>query len=210
MEKYETILAICTVIFLFFVCAVAFDIAKSLWYKIKNREYSWESLKNLEKIDSLWTMLLVVAILVLGAYGSFYFYGQGIASEIKAHYSAIEEELQANLDYCHHCGEKFPEEYMYTSPSDDLFCPNCIYSDYEALLTGEVRICTSCEDFYYLSDTNGLGLCCDCEDHIIVECSMCTNYTYEWRNSGFSVCPDCMREVLDATDVEEIIRSLYE
>lgn len=121
--------------------------------------------------------------------------------------SSSDNETQPvfNFTACHYCDETAPEEYMFSS-NDELVCPSCVYGAYRDGISSNTGKCHECGDFFYMSDSFGLGLCYRCGKSCIADCTFCGQTMYAWDYNGtFHVCPSCLGEACTQTDIADIL-----
>lgn len=108
---YTIVIAVCTFLGFSFCLGVVIDIVKTVVYKAKGKEYTWETPIFLTKRSSLNTCILMAVGILLGLYFFFSF--------------VILFSSDDNIGKtCASCSEKVPAKYGIVI-DDEFFCPEC-------------------------------------------------------------------------------------
>lgn len=124
----------------------------------------------------------------------------------------IEEmlDLTGEIEICSFCGEAAPAQY-YIEVYEDRRCPRCIRNDILTITSDDVGKCYMCNDFYFTSDSRGLGICFSCGQSKVTMCNGCDMPVLPWPgNEGFSFCHVCMGQAMEDERVENAFRSYWE
>ena len=125
--------------------------------------------------------------------------------------SACDSQPNYNYVTCTSCFKEVPERFMSLNFEEDKVCSDCIGEMIESISSGQCGVCHECGSYYYAIESFGLGLCADCGEHVVVDCNMCMRPTRQWSESNdFALCPQCMGYAIENSDIENILRSLYE
>jgi len=125
-------------------------------------------------------------------------------------YESEETTPTYEYDECHYCNEDTPVDFLFEN-KNELVCPRCIYPEITEILSTKTGKCYRCKNFYYHSDSYGLGLCSDCGYDVVTECAFCWADTIRWNDTcWYSICPDCLGEVSENTELQELLAEYHE